>query len=49
MNREQAIGFRWLQVSGLGWMSTGQAMTRCRLTALSSTSLYLVKMMMDAW
>lgn len=37
MGREQAVGFRWLQVSGLGWMPTGQAMTR--FIVLSSSSL----------
>lgn len=50
MDREQAIGFRWLQASGLGWMSTGQAMARCGLIALSShLSIWEVKMMMDDW
>lgn len=41
LDREQAVGFRRLQVSGLGWMPTGQAMTGGRLIALSSPSLYL--------
>lgn len=41
MDREQAIGCRCLQVSGLGWMPTGQAVTWCRVIALSSPSPYL--------